>query len=116
MSGVGRRLTRLALLGVAALGAGQGAGQTPHPGAGAAMRERAMTELRARVPDPGRLQHALVVEGLERRGATGRIDVKLVEECDSLGLTLEDVLRLCLRAMRRGTDRADLWPRIKRFV
>jgi hypothetical protein len=75
MSRVGNRLARLALLGAAALGAGQGAGQTPHPGAGPATRERAMTELRARVSDP-------------------------VEACGSLGLTLEDVLRLCLQALR----------------
>ena len=200
---------RLALLGAAALSVGQGAAQTPHPGAGEATRERAMRELRARVSDPDRVQHAVaveaimqelagaaggdrtewglagllhdidladtradpsqhgvvgarllaelgfseavvravevhddaagrprttpiaqalycadraywavrssglrfpspeassatpasVVEGLERRGATDRIDVKLVEACGSLGLTLEDVLRLCLQAL-----------------
>jgi putative nucleotidyltransferase with HDIG domain len=209
MSRVGRGLARLVLLGAAALSVGQGAGQTPHPGAGGATRERAMRELRARVSDPDRLQHgvaveaimqelagaaggdrtewglagllhdidladtradpsqhgvvgarllaelgfseavvravethddaagrpratpiaqalycadraywavrssglrfpspeassatpASVIEGLERRGATDRIDVKLLEACGSLGLTLEDVLRLCLQAL-----------------
>ena len=210
MSRVGRALVRLALLGAAALSMGQGAARTPQPSAGEATRERAMRELRARVSDPDRLQHAIaveaimqqlagaaggdraewglagllhdidladtradpsqhgvvgarllaelgfseavvraveahddaagrprttpiaqalycadraywavhtsglrfpspeaskatpasVVEELGRRGATDRIDARLVEACGSLGLTLEDVLRLCLQALR----------------
>ena len=210
MSRVGRALVRLALLGAAALSMGQGAAQTPPPGAARATRERAMRELGARVSDPGHLQHAIaveaimqqlagaaggdraewglagllhdidladtradpsqhgvvgarllaelgfseavvraveahddaagrprttpiaqalycadraywavhtsglrfpspeaskatpasVVEELGRRGATDRIDAGLVEACGSLGLTLEDVLRQCLQALR----------------
>ena len=41
-----------------------------------------------------------VAEGLERRGVTGRIDEDLRRECDRLGLTLDEVLRASLDAMR----------------
>jgi len=43
---------------------------------------------------------ASVVAALERRGAASRIDARLVEACAAIGLTLEDTLRLSLKAMR----------------
>jgi len=43
---------------------------------------------------------AFVVEELERRGITDRIDEALRRECDLLGLTLDDLLRVGLDVMR----------------
>jgi uncharacterized protein len=42
---------------------------------------------------------ASVLAGLEQRGATGRIDAGLTQECATLGLSVDDLLRLCLRAV-----------------
>lgn len=56
--------------------------------------------LRFPSPEAATATPASVVEELERRGITGRIDEDLRRECGLLGLTLDDVLRLSLEAMR----------------
>jgi putative nucleotidyltransferase with HDIG domain len=43
---------------------------------------------------------ASVVSALTQKGATDRIDAKLTAECGRLGLTLEDLLGLCLGVLR----------------
>jgi putative nucleotidyltransferase with HDIG domain len=56
--------------------------------------------LRFPSPEAANATPASVVEELERRSITGRIDEALRWECGQLGLTLDDVLRLSLDAMR----------------
>jgi uncharacterized protein len=51
-------------------------------------------------PEAASATPASVIAGLEQRGRQDRIDAKLTQACGSLGLTLEDVLRLSLDAMR----------------
>jgi putative nucleotidyltransferase with HDIG domain len=56
--------------------------------------------LRFPSPEAATATPASVVEDLERRGITDRIDAELRRECALIGLTLDDVLRLSLEAMR----------------
>jgi putative nucleotidyltransferase with HDIG domain len=58
--------------------------------------------LRSPSPEAARATPASVVEELERRGITGRIDADLTRECALLGLTLDDVLRVSLDVWQRG--------------
>jgi len=43
---------------------------------------------------------ASIILALEQKGATDRIDAELMAECGRLGLTLEDLLGLCLGVLR----------------
>ena len=56
--------------------------------------------LRFPSPEGSRATPDSVVEELEQRGVTGRIDEALIRECGRLGLTLEDVLRVGLDTQR----------------
>jgi putative nucleotidyltransferase with HDIG domain len=56
--------------------------------------------LRFPSPEAATATPAFVVEELERRGITDRIDASLRRDCGLLGLTLDDLLRVSLDAMR----------------
>lgn len=64
-----RALAGLALVGWAALGAGQDPPRATQAVAGGPTRERAMSELQARVSEADRLAHAIAVEAIMRRFA-----------------------------------------------
>lgn len=60
--------------------------------------------LRYPSPEATAATPAGVIAGLERRGVTDKIDEKLLRACAALGLTIEDLLRTGLHAMRVLTD------------
>ncbi len=60
--------------------------------------------LRFPSPEAAGATSAFVVEELERRGITGRIDAELRAECARLGLTVEDLLGFSLHALRAMPD------------
>ena len=56
--------------------------------------------LRFPSPEATAATPASIISALEQKGATNRIDAKLTAECGRLGLTLEDLLGLCLGVLR----------------
>ncbi len=56
--------------------------------------------LRFPSPEATAATPASIVSALKEKGATDRIDARLRAECGRLGLTLEDLLRLCLGVLR----------------
>jgi putative nucleotidyltransferase with HDIG domain len=56
--------------------------------------------LRFPSPEAAAATPASVVSALRQKGAADRIDAKLTTECGRLGLTLEDLLGLCLAVLR----------------
>jgi hypothetical protein len=56
--------------------------------------------LRFPSPEATAATPASIILGLRQQGTADRIDARLVAECGRLGLTLEDLLGLCLGLLR----------------
>jgi predicted hydrolase (HD superfamily) len=65
--------------------------------------------LRFPSPEATAATPASVVSALKQKGAADRIDAKLAAECGRLGLTLEDLLGVCLGVLRSPPALEERW-------